>query len=427
MKLAFVFPPMWTPHSDGSLQIWNREVTTRLSKDCDVMVYSGLFSPQAPHCINGVRYRHISTRWDQRSLKRLQWIHKALKLSRPLYSSDLWFPIYALKVALDLRKQGCDVVHVYNYPQFASLIKFFNPGCRVILNMHGEWLTQIKFTNIHARLRKIDLVISCSDFITRSTRARFPEIARNCWTAPMGISPGTFSRTRDDDNPEKPSPMQLLYVGRISPEKGVHVLLDAFEIIVRRYPDAALTIVGPEWIAPRADIVDLCLEKDVIATLAPFFENGYLSLLKEKQSPEAAKRTTFTGLVAHADVLSFYEHADIYISPSLYESFGMSVIEAMAAGLPVVAGRIKSFEDLILNGHTGLLVEANNPLAIAEAVISVFENPQVARSMSSAAGEMILARFSWDTISSFLLDVYREILNTNVPSSGFPKYVSEKG
>ena len=67
MKIAFVFPPMWPPHVDGSLQIWNRQVTTRLSRSCNVSVYSGIFYLKPCDYIDGVRYRRFSTHWDRRS------------------------------------------------------------------------------------------------------------------------------------------------------------------------------------------------------------------------------------------------------------------------------------------------------------------------------------------------------------------------
>ena len=412
LKVGFVFPPMWTPHSDGSLQIWNREVTRRLSKSFEVLVYSGLFSFAPDDCVDGVRYRRFSTRWDQRFLKRFQFIHRALRLRRPLFATDLWFPLYAWKVAWDLRKQNCDLVHVYYYPQLASLIKFFNPAVRVILNMHGEWLTQIDFTNLEARLEKIDAVVSCSEFITESTRARFPRIAHRCRTAPMGLSPDTFSGDFQNAHPENPSPRRLLCVGRISPEKGVHILLDAFELILAKYPDATLTIVGPEWIAPREGLVDVCLAKEVIDGLAPYYEDSYLWQLKQRLSPEAARRVTFAGLVAHREVAGFYANADIYVSPSLYESFGMSVIEAMAAGLPVVAARVRSFEDLISDGHNGLLVQAANPPAIAEGVIKLFENDALRTSISSASRQMICEQFSWEKITATLAQIYHDASDT---------------
>jgi len=419
MKIAFVFPPIWTPHSDGSLQIWNREVTTQLSKSCETLVYSGLFEFNPHDTISGVEYRRFSTRLDNRLIKRYLHIHKAFGIKRPLFSTDLWYTAYALKIALDLRKQNCDVVHVYNYPQFAWLIKRFNPKLRVVLNMHGEWLTQIAFTNLHHRLRELDLILSCSNFITKSTAAGFPDLASRCKTVPMGVSPDLFSVADQARRRDAVVPRKLLYVGRVSPEKGVHDLLDAFELVCRQYPDATLTVVGPEWVAPRAHIVDLSLDKSLISRLAPFYEHGYLSQLKQRLSPTAAKRVTFTGLVPYAEIAKYYADADIYISPSLYESFGMSVIEAMTAGVPVVSSRAGAAPELISDRQSGLLVDLANPESIADAVIRLFRDPLLCASIARAARENVARAYSWEAIGSTLTQLYDAALTTNAPSASY--------
>jgi len=156
LKIAFVFPPIWPPHSDGSLQIWNREVTRQLSRSNDVLVYSGKFDCNRADLVPGVEYRRISTRLDQMFIRVLQRIQRALGIRRLLFSIDLWHILYALKIGLDLRKRRCDVVHIYNYPQFAHFIRRLNPNLRIILNMHGEWLTQLPFTNLQRRLHDPD-------------------------------------------------------------------------------------------------------------------------------------------------------------------------------------------------------------------------------------------------------------------------------
>jgi hypothetical protein len=188
MKVAFVFPPMWTPHSDGSLQIWNREITTRLKRLGTVLVYSGRFNLARDEFIDGLQYRRLSTVADGRFLKCIERVFKLLKIRRPLFATDIWYIFYALKVAIDLRKRSCDLVHVYNYPHFATLIRRFNPELKVVLNMHGEWLTQLPFANLSYRLRQLDLIVGCSDLISKSIAHSFPEIADRCKTVPMGIS-----------------------------------------------------------------------------------------------------------------------------------------------------------------------------------------------------------------------------------------------
>jgi glycosyltransferase involved in cell wall biosynthesis len=323
---------------------------------------------------------------------------------------DIWHIVYALHIALDLRKQGCDVVHIYNYPQFAYLIKRFNPKLRVVLNMHGEWLTQLPFANLHAKLRTLDLIVSCSDFVSRSIVTKFPDLASRCATVPMGVSPGLLSPdfNRSADGASK---KRLLFMGRLSPEKGVHVLLAAFELIVRRYPDATLAIVGPEWVAAMEDYAGLCLDQSILETLEPYYKGSYQQILKDSLTPEAAKRVTFVGLVPHNEVSACYSNADIYVSAAYYESFGMSIIEAMAVGLPVVVSRGSAVDDFVSDGHNGLLVAMANPSAIADAVGKLFENPRLGSSMASNAREMVRQQFTWDTISSSLMQMYQDVLN----------------
>lgn len=407
MKIAFVFPPIWTPHSDGSLQIWNREVANRLARSHEVLVYSGLFDSERGNFVkDGVHYRPFSSHWDNRIARYLQFFRVLLGIKGPLFKSDLWYPEYCLKVALDLRKQNCDVAHVHYYPQFAALIKRLNPKLRVVLHMHGEWLTQVKFNNLGARLSKIDLVISCSEFVTEVIRTTFPKIASRCRTVPMGVSPATFSKGWQTHQVEDAFQRRLLCVGRISPEKGIHVLLDAFESIVQQYPDATLIIVGPEWIAPRENITDLCLRKEIVDGLEPFYRDGYLKQLKRKLSPAAAKQITFAGLASHSEISKFYENADIYVGPSLYESFGMSILEAMVAGVPVVSTRVGAVPELISDGRSGLIVETADPSAIVDAVIRLFTNAELRNSVSCAARKSVRAKFSWEAICSTLVEMY---------------------
>jgi glycosyltransferase involved in cell wall biosynthesis len=107
----------------------------------------------------------------------------------------------------------------------------------------------------------------------------------------------------------------------------------------------------------------------------------------------------------------FYQKADIYIGPSLYESFGASIIEAMTAGVPVVATRVGAVPELISEGQSGLVVDSNNPLAIANAVLKLLTNNVLRDSLSLAARDQVYKRFSWETICGALIQTYRELLN----------------
>ena len=408
MKIAFVFPPQWCPHTDSSLQLWNRAVTTRLAKTCDVDVYySATISPSKKGLIDGVNYRRVFSRWEHRLVKMVYLMHLKMGIRRPLFSTDLWFPGYALGVAIQLRKNKADIIHVYNFPQYAALIKHFNPAAKVVLNMHGELLTQVKFANVRARLSRMAHIISCSDLLTNGIRARFPEFADRCVTVPMGILLEAFDRFDQVDRAE-PS-KRVLCVTRLSPEKGPHVLVDAFNLIAQRYPDATLTIVGPEGVSPRGDIADLCLGRDLVDSFEPFYRGNYLNLLKQRVAPQAASRAKFTGLIPHEEVYNYYAKSDIYVSPTFYESFGMSIIEAMAAGLPVIACRGGAVTDFIIDGQNGLLVDVGDASGLADAVGRLISDPALGRSLAVSAKQMVRKNYSWDKIASSLMDVYRGV------------------
>lgn len=411
MKIAFVFPPQWCPHTDSSLQLWNRAVSTRLAETCDVDVYySATISPSKHGYIDGVNYKRVFSRWEHRLVKLVYLAHLKMGIKRPLFSTDLWFPGYALGVALALRKHKADIVHVYNFPQYAALIKHLNPTVQVVLNMHGEILTQVRFANVKARLSRMAQIVSCADLLTNGIRHNFPEVSDRCVTVPMGINLEGFDRPDIAARTNRPFSKRLLCVTRLSPEKGPHVLVDAFNLIAQRDPDATLTVVGPEGVSPRGDIADLCLNKEVVDTFEPFYRGNYLEMLKQRVTPEASSRVNFTGLIPHEEVYRHYATSDVYVSPTYYESFGMSIIEAMAAGLPVVACRGGAVTDFIVHGENGVLSDVGDPAALAEEVCRLFADPQLRESMVYSAKEMVRKQYSWDKIASSLMDVYRGVL-----------------
>ena len=94
---------------------------------------------------------------------------------------------YAMRVALSIRASKCDVVLVHSFLQFAALIKLLNPSATICLQMHCKWLRQFATKAGERRLRKVDLIIGVSDYITEGTRVRFPPIADRCHTVYNGV------------------------------------------------------------------------------------------------------------------------------------------------------------------------------------------------------------------------------------------------
>jgi phosphatidyl-myo-inositol alpha-mannosyltransferase len=113
------------------------------------------------------------------------------------------------------------------------------------------------------------------------------------------------------------------------------------------------------------------------------------------------------GSVDNVDVASYYEACDVYLGPAVGgESFGIVLVEAMAAGIPVVASDIPGYDEVVHDGNDGLLVPPNDPAAMAEAAGRVLDDPALASKLV-AAGRERAADFDWGSVTDRLEDIYR--------------------
>src|SRR6266568_2964599 len=118
---------------------------------------------------------------------------------------------------------------------------------------------------------------------------------------------------------------------------------------------------------------------------------------------------TFTGPLPRADVIRAYGSADIFVLPSLFEPFGIVLLEAMAAGLPIVASRVGGIPEVVQDGATGLLVRPGDSRVLAEAIGRLISDPSL-RSQMGEAGRLRAAAFSWERLVPRILKVYDEAI-----------------
>jgi glycosyltransferase involved in cell wall biosynthesis len=321
----------------------------------------------------------------------------------------LYYLKYALQVARDLRSEKCDVVHIQNFSQFATVIREFNPKIKIVLNMHCEWLTQLDQAMIESRLREIDLVIGCSEYITEKIRRRFPHFAERCQTVFDGVDINHFVSKNRRSASQKNGIKQLLFVGRVSPEKGVHVLLDAFQKVIENYPQAQLKIVGGHGSLPIQ--FEAALSDDPkLSELASFYDGNYFAHLQSKLSADMASHVSFAGSIPHRQLVSLYQNADMLILPTVYgEAFGMPIIEAMAMEVPVVATKCGGIPEIVVDGKTGLLVEGGDSTALAQAILRLLSDEDLRKSMGKAARKRAVELCAWEKIVANLLNYYKKI------------------
>jgi alpha-1,3-rhamnosyl/mannosyltransferase len=175
----------------------------------------------------------------------------------------------------------------------------------------------------------------------------------------------------------------FLFVGTIEPRKNVPRLLDAYERLLSRAHDAPpLRLAGRVPEASR-------------------------SLLDRLDGPPLHGRASHIGYVPPETKRQLYEGAIALLIPSLYEGFGLTALEAMATGVPVIASRRGSLPEVL--GDAALFVDAEDESSIAHAMESVWSDFAVAERLSIAGRERAAA-FSWRTSASTLLDAYRDAL-----------------
>ncbi len=422
MKIAYLYPHwrIQIPPRDLSyaMDIVGHGLTSRLPKSFDVVVYlRGKLFQKRSVVHDGILYRRLFVRLDRFAAKLLSIMWQFRErlglgdLQRPVAASSAFFLGYAIQAALDIRRRRCDLVHIYICDQFAPIVRTFNPDSKIVLHIHDHSQLQRAKEITRKRLRCCDLIVGCSEFETQAVRARFPEIADRCVTIWNGTELGRFAgaATAGANSGERSG--RFLFVGRLSPEKGVHVLLRAYNRMHANGSDAKLELVGPNSVAP-IEFVDPLHDDPLFADLRRFYyqPDSYQPYLRSLLSPDTANSVTFAGEKSHNRTADHYQNAGILVFPSVWhEPFGLPVIEAMAAGLPVIATRGGAFPELVEDGRTGLLVEPGDVEGLTEAMERLAGDDRLRLKMGRAGQQRAREHFDWDRVTRQWLDTYERL------------------
>jgi glycosyltransferase involved in cell wall biosynthesis len=326
-------------------------------------------------------------------------------------------------VAEDLRLRACDIIHVQHCSQYLPVIRALNPNAKIILQLHAEWFSQNRPEILEERLHHVDLVTTVSNYVTEKTRRQFPTVADRCQTIYNAIDPAEFSRERSKADPPRRE-KRILYAGAVSPHKGLHVLLDAFSIVVRKCSEVRLDIVGLQASYPLAEVFEL-QDRELIESIYPFYafdwrsrlkaklslaapDTGtYLAYLKGQLSKQASGKVVFRGFVPRHELVDLYYNADVFaFAPIWNEGFGIPPIEAMAAGVPVVATRSGAIPEMVKDQETGFLVSKNDPCALAESILKVLHDDKLREKMGRAAWRRAHDNFTWDRVAEKMYNCY---------------------
>jgi spore coat protein SA len=387
VRIAYVSQP-WAsvlPPSE-SVAIWTLAVGRRLAARHEVAV---LARGRGSERRQGVTHVGLEAERDWRIMKLLDPTGRLWPRRLPLFASPLYHPLYWREVVR--HAAGSELVHLHNFSQPARALRA--GGARVVLHMHCDWLTQLDPRLVRRRLEAVDLVLTCSDYLTERGRRAFP---RTKWET---VHNGVEIPAQAPDPPSTDT-RTILFVGRVSPDKGVHVLLDAFRVLCEDRDDLRLELIGDEALPPRSMQVRLD-EEPRVRRLARFYGRpDYLRPLLADLPAAVAERVTHTIWIGHDRMPAAYARAAVVVLPSVWEEpFGMPAAEAMAAGRPVVASRVGGLPEVVADGETGLLVAPDDPGALAGALATVVDDAELGRRMAESGRRRARERFSWETVA----------------------------
>jgi glycosyltransferase involved in cell wall biosynthesis len=415
MPLNEIRPPVSLNSLCTSTDLVMDEIGRRLARAHDVIAYCARGEGQQKvEQFDDVEYRRMSTTLDRdwenrrkeimRRIDRVGWRNPP---PPPIFNSALWYRQFIGEVLADPSLRNCDIVHIMNISQFVPLVRAKLPKTRIVLHMECQWLEHLDAAVIERRINAADLVLGCSKFIAAGVRRRFPSFALRSRHIYNGADIALFARPPG----VQPNPKQLLFVGRLAPEKGVHVLLDAFRIVLAQHPDAHLELIGPQYVIPRETLLPVCDDPHVLE-IEPYFRRAaYKDLLRAKVSElPSGSVSFFNNGMKFSQLAPHYHCASVFVFPSVWEEpFGMPVVEAMASGTPVVATRGGAFPEIVEDGRGGLLVERSDAQALADAIMQLLSNPERRDAMAQAAFERASTMFSWDRIAEDLLKEYERL------------------
>lgn len=286
---------------------------------------------------------------------------------------------YMLTMRRVLRRLHLDVLHIHapldpvlgmvalGASETANVGTFhasFNPtfGPRLLYRALRPWPKYL-YKRLHGR-------IAVSQEARQSIVHYFPG---DYEVIPNGIDTERFHPDLPPVRDMKDGRPTILFVGRLDPRKGLPILLRAFSIVRQRVPDARLVIVGG-------------------------MGRQKMDELREEISPEAVADVIFAGYVAPDVLPRYFASCDLFCSPATgQESFGIVLLEAMAAGRPPVTFDIPGYRDVVEHGKNGWLVTGVDAESLAEGLSHLLENPNLRQAMGTTARQTA-QQYSWPTI-----------------------------
>ena len=287
-----------------------------------------------------------------------------------------------------LRRERFDVIHIHEplMPTLATAVLHHASQELTVGTFHASrsrsWGYSFwKPICLNRWFNKLDGRIAVSSTAMEFISRYFPS---DYTIIPNGIDLPHFSRQVTPLEQFCDGKLNILFVGRMEKRKGFKYLLGAYEKVKRELPQCRLIVVGPQ---DRS--------------------YGKYQRLAVKRN---LKDVVFTGYVSYEELPRYYKSADIFCSPATcWESFGLVLLEAMAAGKPTVASDIAGYAAVVNDGVDGLLVKPRDEKALAGTILQLLQDGSLRERMGEM-GKVKAGDYSWEKVAQQVMNYYQELL-----------------
>jgi len=377
MKIAIIctekltFPPV----NGGAVQMYLEGALPILSKTHDITVFS-IQDPKLPNrsTENGVNYIRLP------AITKEEYVRGVKKF-----------------LSIDF-----DLVHVFNRPRWVPFLSK-DLTCAFSLSLHNEMFPRNKISSTLASncINRVSFITTVSKFIANGVKELYPAAARKLHPVYSAVDCNLYKPIWDDDKDSYRRTLRekyglqnyktVLYVGRLTPKKGTHIVLDAMNPVMRSHPNTALMIIGSKWYGGNEP-------------------TDYINLLK-RASKELQGPVIFTGFLNPKEIPKYYSIGDIFVNMSQWrEPLARVHYEAMAAGLPIITTNRGGNAEVMEEGVNGFVMnDYENPRILEKNIVRLLDDKDLAHNLGINGRKLAEEKYNFNRLANDLLKLFDSV------------------
>lgn len=377
MKIALVctdkltFPPI----NGGAVQVYLEGALPILSKHHEITVFC-IEDPKLPNrnSANGVKYIRLPASTKEEYVRGVK----------------------------NHLTDDFDLVHVFNRPRWVPFLSK-DLTCAFSLSLHNEMFPQNKINSTLATacINRVSFITTVSKFIANGVSQLYPFAAKKLHPVYSAVDCNIYSPIWEDDEDSDRSILRskyglqkyktILYVGRLTPKKGTHIVIDAMNSVMDSHPNTALMIIGSKWYG---------------GTETTEYIEALKKLSKELQGP-----VIFTGFLSPTEIPKYYSAGDIFVNMSQWrEPLARVHYEAMAAGLPIITTNRGGNAEVMQEGVNGFIInDYENPRVLEKNIVRLLDNKDLAHRLGVNGRNIAQEKYNFNRLANDLLKLFNSV------------------